>query len=165
MRKYPILLVLLLSVLGAYPAEAQRLQQRENAIEAERAIAQLRSPYCPGFMLEICPSAPAVALRDSLYDMAAEGWKADELVEWMLANHGEEWRGVPKRSGAGLWAWVMPPLALLVGLGVFVGWLRANRSDEEKLAGGSRDDLSDADRAKIASALREWEENGEEEDP
>jgi cytochrome c-type biogenesis protein CcmH/NrfF len=157
--------VLLVSalLLGAATAEAQRHQDRPNAAEAERAIGQLRSPYCPGLMLEICPSPEAAALRDSIYHRAAEGAPSSELVEWMISRYGEEWRGVPLRRGAGLWAWIMPPLALLMGIGVLAGWLRANRRGGGGEAATAAPVLSDGDRERIAAALRDWDESGEEE--
>jgi cytochrome c-type biogenesis protein CcmH len=143
-------------------SEAQRRQDQPNAEQAEAAIEQLRSPYCPGLMLEVCPSPNAAALRDSIYDLAAEGQTTDQIVEWMLARHGEEWRGVPQRSGAGLLAWVIPPLALLIGVGVLVGWLRASRAQAE-VAVPESEPISETDRDKLAAALREWEESGGEE--
>ncbi len=85
--------------------------------EAEKAIARLLSPFCPGFMLSQCPAAESLALRDSLQAFALQGWNADALEAWMLSRHGEEYRAVPKRSGAGLLAWIFPPMALLLGLG------------------------------------------------
>jgi cytochrome c-type biogenesis protein CcmH len=162
-RFLTLLAALFLAFGLAGDLSAQRMIDRPNAGEAERAIAQLRSPYCPGLMLETCPSPPAAALRDSIYDLAAEGLSTPEIVEWMLARHGEEFRGVPQRSGAGLWAWVVPPLALLVGVGAVLGWLRANRSrEEEVVAAESPSDLSDDDRQKLAAALKDWEDGEEE---
>ncbi len=134
-----------------------------HVIEAERAIGQLRSPYCPGFMLKVCTSSQAAALRDSIYDLAADGASANEMVEWMIGRHGEEWRAVPQRSGAGIWAWLMPPLALLVGAGAVVGWLRASRRPEES-ASAALPLVTDDERERLAAAMREWEASGEEED-
>lgn len=146
-------------------AAAQRVD-RPNALEAEKAIQQLRSPYCPGFMLEVCTSSAAAALRDSIYDLAAEGATADELIEWMISRHGEEWRALPKRSGAGLWAWLIPPFAILIGATAVVGWLRANRSSESSTASApaATPPVSQEERSRIAAALREWEASGEEEE-
>ncbi|MEX2581662.1 MAG: cytochrome c-type biogenesis protein CcmH [Gemmatimonadota bacterium] len=157
------LFLLFVSLAAVGDAEAQRNQDRPNADQAESAIAQLRSPYCPGLMLEVCPSPNAAALRDSIYELAAEGRTSGELIEWMIGRHGEEWRGVPQRSGAGLWAWIMPPLALLLGIGIVVGWLRGNRTEskEKQLAVA---DVSDADRERLTAAMREWEESGGEEE-
>jgi cytochrome c-type biogenesis protein CcmH/NrfF len=150
MRVFLAFLILMLAV----PAAAQ--DPRPNAAVANEAISQLRSPYCPGLMLEVCPSEPAVVLRDSIRDLAAEGYTSSQLVEWMLSNHGEEWRGVPKRSGAGLWAWLIPPLALVLGAGFVVYRLRDARPDMAPPLAGP--ELTEADRSELAAALEELEE-------
>src|SRR5690606_39906361 len=109
-----------------------------------------------GFMLKVCTSSQAAGLRDSIYDLAAEGMTSDELVEWMVARHGEEWRAVPRTSGAGLWAWIVPPLAFLLGIGAIVWWMRAHRTPEDAtLAAASPNDLSDSDREVLSAALRD----------
>jgi cytochrome c-type biogenesis protein CcmH/NrfF len=113
-------------------------------------------------MLETCTSSQAAALRDSIYDLAEQGMPSDEIVEWMIGNHGEEWRAVPMRSGAGLWAWIVPPLVLLAGLVVIVGWWKSRRSDPvERVTEGSS--ITDAEREQVAHAMRKWQDAGEEE--
>lgn len=160
---FQLLLIGLALVAGPTAVSAQRSQDRPNADQAEAAIAQLRSPYCPGLMLEVCPSPSAAALRDSIYDLAAQGETTDQIVGWMLARHGEEWRGVPQRSGVGLWAWIVPPIALLIGIGLVAGWMRSSRAQSEMVETSPATEMSDGDREKLAAALREWEESGEDE--
>ena len=120
-----LMAVVLPSVLTAQipPGEGQGEAYLPHP-EANEAIGQLRSPYCPGLMLEVCPSPDAAILRDSIEMLAQEGWESQQLVEWMIANHGEEWRAIPKTRGTGILAWILPPAALMMGLGVdgvFVG--------------------------------------------
>jgi cytochrome c-type biogenesis protein CcmH/NrfF len=101
--------------------------------EAEKAIGRLLSPFCKGFMLEQCPAQQSLDLRDSIQALALQGWNADALEAWMLANHGEEYRAVPQRSGSGLVAWLLPPLALLLGVvtvGAALRRLRGGRASE-----------------------------------
>ena len=106
-------------------------------------------------MLEVCPTREAEALRDSIQMGAAGGLGADSLVEWMIAGHGEEYRALPKRSGAGLLAWVAPPLALIMGLGVVVVVLRRLRGRETEVAGAGG--LSGEEQARIDEAMAELE--------
>ena len=152
------------ALLAFVPAgAASQTVERPMLEEADKAISELRSPYCPGFMLEVCPSPQAQALRDSIYDLAAQGATSDEIVEWMIGNHGEEWRGLPRRSGAGLLAWVIPPLALLLGVGAIIGWYHSTRRKEGEIAEPEAPPMSDEERQKLSLALREWEETGHEE--
>lgn len=122
---------------------------------ADEAISKLRSPFCPGLMLEVCPSFEAEALRDSIQMGAVQGLSADSLVEWMIAGHGEEYRAFPKRTGAGLLAWVAPPVALLMGLGLVVIVLRRRRGREPVAAGAGG--LTDEEQARLDEALAELE--------
>ena len=105
--------------------------------EAEKAISGLLSPYCPGLMLEVCPSATAAALRDSIQALALQGRTSKELVAWMLGNHGEKYRAIPERSGAALWAWLMPPLAILFGLLSVILVVRRLRGAPRTVQGGA----------------------------
>jgi cytochrome c-type biogenesis protein CcmH len=118
----------------------------------DAAISQLKSPYCPGMMLEVCPSTTAKFLRDSLQMMAWEGASTDSIVSWMLANHGEEYRAVPQVKGSGLWAWVMPPFALVAGLVLLTVVLRRFRIRETHVSQDSVG-LSQEDEAMLAEAM------------
>lgn len=126
--------------------------------EAREAIGRLKSPYCPGLMLEVCPSGGADDLRDTLNVMAQQGVSSDSLVEWTLGQYGEEWRAVPQTRGTGLWAWVIPPAVLLAGIVVVVVTLRRLRGDEEDDGGGRQ--LSEDDERKLERALQELEREG-----
>lgn len=131
--------------------------------EAQRAIDRLRSPFCPGLMLEVCPSPQAAELRDTLQEMARRGASSDSLVTWMLATYGEEWRAVPEARGKGLLAWVLPPLVLLGGIGLITGVLyvhRRSRRREESVEEESPD-LSAEERERLEEALRELEASEE----
>lgn len=126
--------------------------------EAEKAISQIMSPFCPGLMLSQCPAAESVALRDSIHALAVQGWTSGEITAWVLANHGEEYKAVPDRSGSGLWAWIVPPISLLLGLVLVVEALRRFRRD------GTEDDgiepgpePSPEEEARLREALRELE--------
>ena len=123
--------------------------------EALEAIDRLKSPYCPGFMLEVCPSAQAAALRDTIETMAEAGLRADSIVEWMLATHGEEWRALPPARGRSLIAWIVPPAAVVLGIALVVVVLRRVRRPREE--GPLRDEVSAEESARLDAAIRELE--------
>ncbi|HEX9886514.1 MAG TPA: cytochrome c-type biogenesis protein CcmH, partial [Longimicrobiales bacterium] len=130
--------------------------------EAIEAIERLKSPYCPGLMLEVCPSSGGMALRDSLADLADAGLSSDELVEWVIANHGEEYRALPGKRGVALLAWIIPPLGAILGVGlafVALGRMRKRRGLEDGEPFG--EDLSDEQEERLREALRELEEEEE----
>ncbi len=122
---------------------------------AEEAISKIRSPYCPGQTLEVCPSWQAEVLRDSIDQWAWNGLTADSLIELVLATHGEEYRGFPKRSGTGLLAWFMPPAALILGLGLVVLALRRLRGPPTPAR--EQRGLTEQERERLDTALAELE--------
>lgn len=131
--------------------------------EAQEAISRLYSPFCPGFMLKVCTAQQSAVLRDSIHAFAYQGWTADELVEWMISNYGEEYRAVPETSGWGIFAWLLPPMGLLLGVAmVVVALLRFGpaRESGDAVAGdaGRVEKVITADeQARLRSAIREIE--------
>ena len=107
-------------------------------------------------MLQVCSSYSGAALRDSMQAMAREGWTTDELVDWVLANHGEQYLAYPEASGTGLLAWLVPPGAILLGILVVVGTLRYMRGSappEETVNA----ELSEEDEDRLREALRDMD--------
>ncbi len=131
--------VLLLMALAA-PAAAQNPPRTGETFrvhpEAKAAIDQIRSPYCPGLMLEVCTSSGGAMLRDSIERMAERGMKADSIVDIIIGEYGEQWRAKPKRSGSGLLAWLIPPAALMIGGGVVAVVWTLKRHNISILQGG-----------------------------
>ncbi|HEX6910407.1 MAG TPA: cytochrome c-type biogenesis protein CcmH [Longimicrobium sp.] len=151
-RLLPIVVVaaLMLATSAAAQVSPEAAQKTADA-----AIGRLRSPFCPGLMLEVCPSPNAEALRDTIRGMAAQGQSAEQIVEGVLARHGEEWRAVPKRSGVGLLAWLVLPAALVLG-GLFV-WtrIRAMRGQGQVYAVAAGQGVTDDERSRLDAALRD----------
>lgn len=156
-------LLVLLAVLWAAPLAAQQAPGTGEALsvhpEAREAIDGIKSPYCPGLMLEVCPSPGAAVLRDSIQVRAVRGMESEAIIEGVLAEYGEKWRAEPRTSGAGLWAWLLPPLALLGGLAM-VGALLARRGRVAREESGP-EELDPAEEARLRQALRELDEEEE----
>ena len=152
-------ILLLAGAVGAQ--QAPRLDEPvQPHPEGDAAISRLKSPFCPGMMLEVCPSPQAKFLRDSIQAMAWSGASADSLVEWMLANHGDQYRAVPRVAGTGLWAWIMPPLALLGGfiiVAMALQHFRARREAQEE----TQAPLSSEDESVLEEALKELKDSEE----
>ena len=162
-RWFGLLLALPAAACGSdLPPGAAELSSREAGSvaealhpEASEAISRLRSPFCPA-MLEVCTSGDAEVLRDSLQAWALAGMSADSLVEWMIATYGEEYRALPEASGSGLLAWVVPPMAMLLGLGLVVIALKRLVGPARAVAGNEA--ITDDERKRLDAALAELEE-------
>ena len=156
MSTYSVRFLLVGALLpGPSVAFAQENEAHQYHPAAQEAISKIRSPFCPGQTLEICPSWQAEELRDSIDQWAGDGLTADSLIELVVATHGEEYRGFPKRSGTGLLAWVMPPAALVLGLGLVVLALRRLRGPATPAS--ERSGLTEQEKERLDSALAELE--------
>lgn len=164
-RVVPLTWVIALGVGLAGPAAAQGpaaalSEPTRPHPEAEEAIAMLRSPYCPGLMLEVCTSLGGALLRDSIQALAHEGWNSEDLVDWVLANHGDTLLALPRAEGKSLVAWVVPPAMFVLGLTAVVLALRVmrRRAGPDELEGVA---LSAEEEARLGEALRELDEEEE----
>lgn len=86
----------------------------------------------PGLALALAVAATALSAQtppESGEALTVHPEARDAIVELVIAEYGEEWRAEPQASGAGLWAWLLPPLALLGGV-VLVGALLARRRSD-----------------------------------
>lgn len=91
--------------------------------------ATLKCPTCRSQSVAGSDSAAARAIRADITRRVAEGQEADEIRDAIAATYGDEVQLVPGRSGwAGL-VWVLPVVALVVGLAgvaaAFARWRRA----------------------------------------
>ena len=107
-------------------------------------------------MLQVCSSDSGAALRDSIQAMAREGSTTDELIDWVLANHGEEYLAYPEVSGTGLLAWLVPPAAILLGILVVVGTLRHMRRSAPPVQTANTE-FSDEEEDRLREALRDMD--------
>ncbi len=128
-------------------------QDDPASAEAEEAIARLKSPFCPGLMLEVCPTRSADSLREEIHEMAETGMEAEAIVDAVVAERGEVYRALPKTEGRGLIAWLAPPAALLLGLAGVLAVLRRSAAP----APAEADRVSAEEAARVRSALEELE--------
>ena len=86
------------------------------------------------------------------------GLSADSLLEMVIFAHGEEYRAFPKSSGAGLLAWVIPPAALLLGLGLVVVALRKLRGPVGEVVEAG--DMTEREQGLLDAAMAETRRDG-----
>jgi cytochrome c-type biogenesis protein CcmH len=85
---------------------------------------QLMSPYCPGRSLTECPSPQATELRLWIQAQEKAGVPRADVEARLFQQFGEQLRQAPLVQGWGLWAYLVPGVALLAGGAVVAGFLR-----------------------------------------
>ncbi|HUP21727.1 MAG TPA: cytochrome c-type biogenesis protein [Thermoanaerobaculia bacterium] len=115
--------------------------QLEQATEA--LASELRCPVCQGLSIASSPSESAQAMRGQIRQLLADGYSPDQVVDYFERSYGEFVRLSPKPRGFNLVVFVLPVVALAVGL--FLVALTVRRRSAAELpskagAGGSQGD-------------------------
>lgn len=109
------LLVLLVAACGA-PLAVSPLERQAQAIDRS-----LICPICPGETIDQSQVELAKQMRAVVREKLAEGWTGGQIQAFFVERYGPGVLAAPPQSGFNLVAWVVPPIAL--GIGVAVLWL------------------------------------------
>lgn len=119
--------------------------------DADR-VAHLASILkCPVCTSESIASSPSGIARESLTlieERVAEGWTDDEIIEFFVTTYGDDMLLDPAGGGRTAALWLLPLLAAAAGVVVI---LRRQRRAPQP-------ELTEADRLRVAEALRRREE-------
>jgi cytochrome c-type biogenesis protein CcmH len=116
------LLLALLLAAAFFPASA-----RADALDDQvRAIAkQLRCPVCTGETVADSNADVSIQIRGVIRQKLEAGETPDQIKAYFVARYGEGILLTPETSGFTLGVWVMPVVALVVGLIIVLGVLRS----------------------------------------
>ncbi len=162
-RRYNLLLALVSGLFFFGHAAAQSPPRSGEPLHvapaAREAISKIRSPFCPGEMLEVCTSTGGAMLRDTIQALAEAGMSADSIVALVVRAYGPDVRAEPQAKGAGLWAWIIPPVGLIAGL-LLVAVVLAHRHRASGPPDGAPPDpsLDPEDAKRLQDAMKEMDE-------
>jgi cytochrome c-type biogenesis protein CcmH len=124
--------------------------------EALWVFGQVLSPFCPGKLLQDCPSSAASDLKTEIREKVRNGKSREDILADLYLVYGDELSAIPRTVGFGLLAWLAPVIFLVVGLMGAYLWLKSKfrqpkKSDENK----AEKKLSDEERERIAALVGE----------
>lgn len=119
------LILLMLALTGGSLAVAQSptpgtTQVNEQDVYA--IAAQLRCVVCQNLSVGDSPSEMANQMRGLIRERLATGETPDQVIQYFVGKYGDWILLAPPRHGFTLLVWVLPYVAVLLGL-VVVGWL------------------------------------------
>lgn len=123
--------VLLLSCAFISPVLGQSQADPLVDAEAQALYSRVMSPFCPGRTLADCPSSAAQELKRDIKDRLARGETAEQIEAQLYAEYGDEVRGMPQPSGAGLVLYVAPLLVFVASSLLLIVWWRRIRPAED----------------------------------
>ncbi len=92
--------------------------------DVNRVAKQLYCPVCPNTPLDVCETQACKDWRAQIKDQLGQGWTDQQVIAYFVAQYGERVLAEPRRSGFTSFVWLLPVVAVLIGLGVLVQLLR-----------------------------------------
>ena len=110
-------LTILVSFLGAAAVQAQEggdPYPTDN--DVNRIAKNLYCPVCPNTPLDVCETKACQDWRAQIKDQLAAGWTEDQVVDYFVAQYGERVLAEPQRRGFSSLLWLLPVIAVMLGL-------------------------------------------------
>ena len=124
---------------------------------AHEVFNTVMSPFCPGRLLNDCPSSSATELKDKIRTELRSGKSKEQVLEEVYSTFGSELRAAPENKGFGTVAWWTPVLFLVVGGITIAAWLKRTQSSGAAEAPESEREVSPEMRRRIEEELNRFE--------
>src|SRR3990172_4263042 len=120
--------VLASNLLTVMIVNAQDGQPRIPTDDEVNAVAKkLYCPVCPNTPLDVCETQACIDWRAQIRDQLAAGWSEQQIMDYFVQQYGERVLGEPQRSGFTSMVWVLPLIAVLLGIVIVWQVLRSWR--------------------------------------
>jgi cytochrome c-type biogenesis protein CcmH len=128
-----LLIALTIVILGGPGlGDAQHPATPVNEREVHDIAAKLRCVVCQSLSVADSPSEMANQMRAVVRERLAAGEGPEQVIQYFVDKYGEWILLEPRPQGFTLLVWVLPPLALAVGLGtaalLITRWTRRRRT-------------------------------------
>jgi cytochrome c-type biogenesis protein CcmH len=104
--------------------------------EVNAVAKQLYCPVCENTPLDVCPTQACAEWRDLIRDKLAEGWSESQIKQYFVDRFGDRVLAAPPARGLNWLAYVVPPLAILLGVFLLYNAFKAWRKPLQEEAGG-----------------------------
>jgi cytochrome c-type biogenesis protein CcmH len=103
----------------------------QGSISDDEVNAVARDLYCPvceNTPLDVCPTQACQDWRDEIRQQLSEGKSEAEIQAYFVERYGARVLAAPPREGFNTIVYVLPVVAVLLGLALFVRYLRSLRA-------------------------------------
>ena len=162
MKRLPFLLGLILFCFYFTPFALAQGENPEAPTDDEvNAIARkMYCPVCENTPLDVCPTQACLEWRELIRIKLSEGWAEREIMDYFVEQYGYRVLAEPPASGLNWLVYLVPPLAFLIGIYIYIRALRSMKTTEVSQIQGDPTSAQEADQAddeyyqRIESQLR-----------
>ena len=139
MSKKTIWLSLLMGVfisLLVLPAAAQDVETDEPVLrevsddEVNEVAKDLYCPVCENTPLDVCPTKACADWRELVRTKLASGETKQDVFDYFVLQYGDSALARPPKKGINFILWLLPFIAVALGLIFFARYMKGLRQDE-----------------------------------
>ena len=137
-----VLALLIALSITSCVAETPTLEERAQTIDQ-----RLMCPVCPAETIDQSQADVAIQMRDLVREKLRVGESEEEIFDFFVERYDKGVLAEPPAEGFNILVWVIPPLALLLGLAlVWVGFKHLARSPHRHVTASGAEWEADAER-------------------
>lgn len=153
-------LALLAIAASFYTVSLVRAQETYPTDDDVNTVAKkLYCPVCPNTPLDVCETQACADWRAQIRNQLSEGWTEEQVMAYFVEQYGERVLAEPERSGFTSLVWILPVVAVALGLLVagqaLRNWQRSRQPQVATAAPTEPPAISPETRARIERELRE----------
>ena len=117
--------------MAALPTGQANAQDPTPEIPDDQVNAIAKEMYCPvceNVPLDVCPTQACHQWRELIREKLAEGWTEKEIKAYFVQQYGDRVLAEPPREGLNWLVYVIPPLAIPIGIYLVYRVLRSWQS-------------------------------------
>jgi cytochrome c-type biogenesis protein CcmH len=88
-------------------------------------------PVCENIPLDVCGTEACEMWREEISDLLILGFTEDEVYEYFYERHGDMVLATPRATGFNLVLYILPVVAIVLGIVFFVRYLRTTTKNVE----------------------------------
>src|SRR5512143_4179847 len=115
-RKILLMLAVVTTLLLATVIVALAQGKTPTDDEVNAVAKKLYCPVCPNTPLDVCETKACQDWRQQIRDQLTAGWNEEQIIAYFVAQYGERVLAEPQRGGFTSLVWVLPVVALVLGL-------------------------------------------------
>lgn len=144
MSKKTIWLSLLVGViisLLVLPVAAQDVETEEPVLrevsddEVNEVAKDLYCPVCENTPLDVCPTQACADWRELIRTKLSAGETEQDVFDYFVLQYGDSALARPPKTGINFVLWLLPFIAVALGLVFFARYMKGLRQDEPAAAG------------------------------
>lgn len=164
MKRKRVIPLLAFAVLVAAFLASQPVVRAQERIptddEVNEVAKKLYCPVCPNTPLDVCETKACQDWRAEIRAQLSSGWSEEQVMDYFVQRYGERVLAEPEREGFSSLLWVLPYVAVAMGLIVVYLALRSWRRPEPEamaagVSGALAGDVTPEARARIEQELQE----------